>query len=45
MPKKVRTQLLLTPEQHKKLSGEAQMLGISISELLRRILDGYYAKK
>ncbi len=37
----VRTQVYLAPEQHRFLKEEAKRQGISIAELLRRILDNY----
>lgn len=37
----VRTQIYLEPEQHLFLKEEAKRQGISIAELLRRILDSY----
>jgi hypothetical protein len=35
----VRTQIYLTPPQHRRLKGEAARAGLSMTELLRRIVD------
>ncbi len=41
----VRTQVQLKPEQHRKLKEEAFRRGISLSALLREILDQRYAQR
>ena len=40
-----RTQIYLTEVQMKKLSERAKGQGISLSELIRRVLDEYIEKK
>lgn len=40
-----RTQLNLTQRQHKLLLDEAKATGISLSELIRRVLDEYLKKR
>lgn len=40
-----RTQINLTPKQHEKLTNDARKTGISLSELIRRILDEYLKRR
>ena len=35
----MRTQIYLSPSQHRALRGEARKTGISLTELIRRIVD------
>lgn len=35
----VRTQMYLTPVQHRNLQREARKIGVSMTELMRRIVD------
>jgi hypothetical protein len=37
----VRTQMYLTPRQHGVLKKEAARAGVSMTEMLRRIIDGH----
>ena len=37
----VKTQIYLTPRQHRELSREARRQRISLAELLRRLADGF----
>ena len=41
----VRRQIYLTSLQVKSLAKEAKGLGISVSELIRRVLDGHILKR
>ena len=41
----IRTQICLTKNEKKELEKESQELGISMAELIRRILDGYLKEK
>lgn len=38
---RVKTQVHLTPRQHRELSREARRLGVSLAELMRRLADTY----
>ncbi len=37
-----RTQISLEPEQHRRLSEEARRTGISMSALIRQLIDAYF---
>jgi predicted DNA-binding ribbon-helix-helix protein len=45
MPFTVRTSLPLSTPQHEWLKREAERMGISISDLIRRIIDAYRESK
>jgi hypothetical protein len=38
----IRTQMYLTPEQHRALKTEARRSGVSMTEQLRRILEAHF---
>ena len=40
----IRTQICLTAKEKKELQKEAKELGISMAELIRRIIDDYIQK-
>jgi len=39
-----RTQVSLEPEQHRRLGAEARQQGISLSALIRRLVDEHFGK-
>jgi predicted house-cleaning NTP pyrophosphatase (Maf/HAM1 superfamily) len=41
----IRTQICLTKKEKSKLEQEAKETGISMAELIRRILDEYFKKE
>lgn len=43
--KMIRTQICLTKNEKIKLENESTTLGISMAELLRRIIDNYIGEK
>ena len=40
-----RTQISLEPEQHRRLGEEARRKGISLSALIRRLVDEYFGRQ
>lgn len=43
--KSIQTGIRLTPPQHEFLTREAEKLGISVADLIRRIIDEYRERK
>ena len=41
----IRTQICLTEKEKKTLEEESKKIGISMAELIRRILDEYFKKQ
>jgi len=42
---KIRTQIMLTPEEHKFLNYLSGEKGVSVAALIRKAIDGFYSKK